>query len=264
MRSQKTNSQQSRTPGGKRILYDAHGTRVKSSPLSNKFVRFLLFALLPYLVINGIILLLVCSTPKITIDVKDTNDYVSSTVNFSIRSILPIKEMKVAMESEPVEYEKSGSSYTCTVNKNGTFYVEATSVNGMMRAAYADVSMLDDTAPSVDEESANISNGNLSFLIGDTQSGVNYDSIYAIVNEEDVVYPSDINRNTGLVTIPLPAKCSSVELYFEDMVGNARSGHITVNTMLVEPGTADEESSAAEETAAEGTAEESSSAEGAA
>ncbi|MBQ1423111.1 MAG: hypothetical protein IIY96_01575 [Lachnospiraceae bacterium] len=250
MRSQKTNSQQNRTPGGKRILYDAHGIRVKGSPLSNKFVRFLLFGVLPYLVINGIILLLVCSTPKISIDVKDTNDYISTNVNFSIHSVLPIKEMKVTMESEPVEYEKSGSNYTCSVSKNGTFYVEATSVNGMMRAAYADVSMLDDTAPSVDEESANISNGALSFLISDTQSGVNYDSIYAIVNEADVVYPSDMNRNTGLITIPLPGKCYSVELYFEDMVGNARSGHITVNTMLVEPGTADEESTSEEETEA--------------
>ncbi|MBQ1440277.1 MAG: hypothetical protein IIZ10_11345, partial [Solobacterium sp.] len=97
---------------------------------------------------------------------------------------------------------------------------------------------------------ANISNGALSFLISDTQSGVNYDSIYAIVNEADVVYPSDMNRNTGLITIPLPGKCYSVELYFEDMVGNARSGHITVNTMLVEPGTADEESTSEEETEA--------------
>ena len=253
MRSQKYDTQSGR-PGGKRILYDAHGTRVKGSPLSNKFVRFLLFGLIPYLVINGIILLLVCSTPKISIEVKDTNDYVTSDIVFSVRSILPIKDMKVTMESADTEYEKDGSNYRCTVNQNGTFYVEATSMNGMMRAAYADVSMLDDTAPAVDEESANIDQGALTFSISDAQSGVNFDSIYAIVNEEDVVYPSDCDRTTGQVTIPLPSKCSSVELYFEDRVGNARSGHITVNTMLVDPNAeeAPEGSEAGEdETAAE-------------
>ena len=240
MRSQNNVSQSGRRPGGQRILYDAHGTRVKSSPLSNKLVRFLLFGLLPYLVINGIILLLVCSTPKISIEVKDTNDYVTSDVVFSVRSLLPLKEMKVTMESAPVEYEKDGSSYRCSVNQNGTFYVEATSVNGMMRAAYADVSMLDDTAPAVDEESAHIDQGSLRFNISDTQSGVNFDSIYAIVNEEQEVYPSEIDKTTGQVTIPLPSKVDSVELYFEDMVGNARSGHITVNTMLIDPDTGEE------------------------
>lgn len=252
MRSQNNSSQSGRRPGGQRILYDAHGTRVKSSPLSNKLVRFLLFGLLPYLVINGIILLLVCSTPKISIEVKDTNDYVNSDVVFSVRSLLPIREMKVTMESEPVEYEKTGNSgYRCTISQNGTFYVEATAVNGMMRAAYADVSMLDDTAPAVDEESANIDGGVLRFNISDTQSGVNFDSIYAIVNEEDVVYPSEIDKGQGQVTIPLPSKVSSIELYFEDMVGNARSGHITVNTTLVDPNAPEETEEAESEAESE-------------
>ena len=248
MRSQNSNSQSGRRPGGQRILYDAHGTRVKGSPLSNKLVRFLLFGVIPYLVINGIILLLVCSTPKISIEVKDTNDYVSSDIVFNVHSLLPLKEMKVTMESVPVEYEKSGQNYRCTVSQNGTFYVEATSVNGMMRAAYADVSMLDDTAPAVDEESANIDQGVLSFSISDTQSGVNYDSIYAVVNEEDIVYPSAVDRTLGTVTIPLPSKVTSVELYFEDMVGNARSGHITVNTTLVDPNAAEDEADEGEST----------------
>ena len=257
MRSQNNNSQSGRRPGGQRILYDAHGTRVKGSPLSNKFVRFLLFGVLPYLVINGIILLLVCSTPKISIEVRDTNDYVSTDIVFNVHSLLPLKDMKVTMESSPVEYERSGQNYRCTVSQNGTFYVEATSVNGMMRAAYADVSMLDDTAPAVDEESANIDQGVLSFAISDTQSGVNFDSIYAVVNEEETVYPSEVDKTLGTVTIPLPSKVSSIELYFEDMVGNARSGHITVNTMLVDPNAAEEETEGEAEAEETGSGEES-------
>ena len=213
---------------GGRILYDAHGTRVKSSVLSNKYVRFLLFGLLPYLVINGVILLLVCATPRVNVEVKNTDDYVSTEVDFTIKSILPLKDLQVSLESEPVEYEKSGSTYKCFVKQNGTFAVEAKSINGMTRMVYTDVSMLDDTAPSVDESSINIERGLLHFTISDTQSGVNYDSVYAIINDSEEIYPSEIDKSLGYITMTLPKNTEFIELHFEDMVGNARSGRISV------------------------------------
>ena len=223
------------TGSGQRILYDARGARVKRSPLSNRFVRFLLFGLLPYVVINGIILLLVCSTPRIAIQVKDTNDYMSTQVDFTVRSLLPLKELNVTMESVPLEYTKSGQTYHTTVTQNGTFFVEATSINKMYRSAYADVTMLDDTPPSVNEESAAIDNNTLTFTVSDSQSGVNYDSIVGIVNGTETIYPSHVDRNMGLIKMDLPNRTETVELHFEDMVGNARSGRITVNTQLIDP-----------------------------
>ena len=213
---------------GGRILYDAHGTRVKSSILSNKYIRFLLFALLPYLVINGIILLLVCATPRVTVEAKNTDNYVSTEVDFTVKSLLPLKDLQVTLESEPVEYEKSGSTYKCFVTKNGTFAVEAKSINGMTKMIYTDVSMLDDTAPSVDESSINIDRGLLHFTISDTQSGVNYDSVYAVVNGSEQIYPTEIDKSIGYITMILPNNAETIELHFEDMVGNARSGRISV------------------------------------
>ncbi|MDO4962370.1 MAG: hypothetical protein Q4E57_11080 [Eubacteriales bacterium] len=230
MSSTKSNSGSSGSSGRKRILYDAHGTRVKGSIFSNKYVKFLLFYVIPYFVINGIILLLVCSTPSISVELKDTNNYITTEAVFTVKSILPIKELNVSLESEPIEYEKSGSSYKCTVSKNGTLFIEAKALNGMARSNYTDVGILDDTAPSVDESSINISRGDLSFTISDTQSGVNYDSIIGIINDSEEIRPADYDKNTGYVTFKIPKMTDSIELRFEDMVGNARSGRISLTT----------------------------------
>ena len=233
--------------GNSRILYDAHGARVKSSPLSNKYLRALLFYVLPYLVVNGIVLLIVCATPHISINVRDTDNYLTTEVDFTVKSLLPIKELTVTLESEPVEYEKSGSTYKCSVSRNGTLIVEAKALNGMMRSAYSDISMLDDTAPSIDESTIHIEGDTLSFTVSDTQSGVNYDSIYGVINDSETIYPTAFDRETGSVSMDIPDHAESVELHFEDMVGNARSGRVSV-TVTIEPppGEADDGESAAE------------------
>lgn len=211
-----------------RILYDARGSRVRSSALTNKYLRFLFFYMIPYFVINGIILMLVCSTPRISVEVKDTDNYINTEVSFTVKSLLPLKSLSVSLESEPIEYEKSGSKYKCTVSKNGTFTVDAKSVNGMSQAVFSDISMLDDTAPSIDESSISLERGELTFGISDTQAGVNFDSIFAVINDSETIYPSGYDRSLGLVKFSLPKSTDSIELHFEDLVGNARSGRISV------------------------------------
>lgn len=220
----------SKRPSGNngRILYDARGSRVKSSALTNKYLRFFLFYVIPYFVINGIILMLVCSTPRISVEVKDTDNYINTEVTFTVKSLLPLKMLNVSLESEPLEYEKSGKGYKCMVSKNGTFTVEARSTNGMSQVAFSDIGMLDDTAPSIDESSISINRGELTFNINDTQAGVDFDSIYAVVNEAETIYPSEYDKSLGIVKFILPKNTEAIELHFEDIVGNARSGRISV------------------------------------
>ena len=228
MRTNNIQSGRSGKSSGKRILYDARGNRIKSDPLSNKYIRFLLFYVLPYLVINGLILLLVCSTPRINVNVKDTDNYVTTDISFTVKSLLPIKELNITLESEPVEYTKSGGTYTCTVDKNGTLAIEARSLNGMSRSVYTDINELDDAAPSIDESSINYSRGDLSFNISDTLSGVNFSTIYGTLDNGERIEPNSYDANTGDVMMILPKTAESVELHFEDMVGNAGTGKISV------------------------------------
>lgn len=239
MQGDKTTSKYEHNTGRRqqsaKMLYDARGTRVKNTnPLSNKFIRTLLFWVLPYIIINGIIFTLVCSSPKVEITVGNTNDYVTAGVDFTVKSLLPIKELEVSLESSPLEYEKSGSKYTCTADHNGTFAVKATSINGMQKSVFADVSVLDDTAPSVDEDSVSITHGVLTFTVTDTQSGVDFNSIYGICDGEEEIKPSEIDAALGIVSMELPTAAKTIELHFSDMVGNTRTGRITVTVGGVE------------------------------
>lgn len=231
MNSSKHNKNTYKTQGrGPRLLYDARGERVKESILNKKIVRVLLFIILPYIVINGLIFILVCSTPKVEIKVGDTSDYVSADVDFTVKSILPIKELEVTMESTNLDYTKDGSNYSCKATSNGTIQVRAKAVNGMTKMEFADVGILDDMAPSVDEQSASISQGILSFALSDTQSGVDFDSVYGVLDNGDRVEPETIDRELGMVSLKLPNDSEYVDLYFSDMVGNSRQGRITITT----------------------------------
>ncbi len=222
-----------RRSGGQRLLYDAHGVRIKQSRFPQKLKRALLFYILPYLVINGLIFFVVTATPDINLNVAETDDYQNTQVEFEVKSILPISEMKVQMESVDVPYtETSRHHYISDISHNGMFYVTVKSWNGMQTTNYVNVSVLDDTAPSIDEETCNIANGYLTFVIEDSQSGVDYDSIYGVYDGGKEVRPTRIDTNTGTVSIPMYS--NSIELHFEDMVGNARMGTITASNDYAE------------------------------
>lgn len=249
-----------RQGGSQRILYDANGVRIKQSRFPQKLKNALLFFVLPYLVINGLIFFFVTATPDVDIAVKDTSDYQTTQVEFKINTILPVKELTVQMESEPLEYTETGrNSYICDVYQNGMVYVTVKSINGMQTNNYVSVSVLDDTAPSIDEESCVISGGNLTFTISDSQSGVDFESIYGIYDGGKEVKPTRIDQSSGSVTIPMYS--DSIELHFEDMVGNARMGTISSSMDYNEEGASEEgaETEAASEEASESSGDEESS-----
>ena len=242
--------------GSQRILYDANGVRIKGSRIPMKIKRALLFYIIPYIVLNGLIFFFVTATPSVDMRVLDTSDYQHTQVEFEIKSILPISELSVNMESEDVEYtESSRHHYVCDIDQNGMLYVTVKSWNGMQTTNYVDVSVLDDTAPSIDEETCVISEGYLTFTIEDSQSGVDFDSIYGIYDGDKQVKPTRMDTATGTVTIPMYS--DTIELHFEDMVGNARMGTISATTDYEESdegqeqesevAAAEEESSSSEE-----------------
>ena len=159
----------------------------------------------------------------------ETDDYQNTQVEFEVKSLLPISEMTVQMESVDVPYtETSRHHYISDISNNGMFYVTVKSWNGMQTTNYVNVSVLDDTAPSIDEETCNIANGYLTFVIEDSQSGVDFDSIYGIYDGDKQVKPTRMDTATGTVTIPMYS--DTIELHFEDMVGNARMGTISATT----------------------------------
>lgn len=237
-------------PSSPSILYDARGVRVKKSRFSNEFIKTLLFLVIPYIVINTAIFIIVTATPKVEVSVSDTDNYTSVTAKFTVSSLLPLKDVAATMESEPIEFTKSGSAYTAEITKNGTFYIEATAVNGMRAVGYADVSVLDDTPPIIDETSCHIEEGILTFTISDSQAGVNWSSVFGISSDKEKVTPSSIDKEKGRVAIPMVT--DSMELHFSDMVGNERTASVTATTeQLLQSGPVINENGSAEESRTE-------------
>lgn len=220
--------QNNRSTGSTRILYDARGRRIPERRFSDKLTRALLFFVLPYVVVNGIIFFLVTATPKLDLKVADTANYQTTDVTFHVNSLLPLKNLSVTLNSQPVEYTKNGSDYTAVVSSNGTFYVETTALNGMKTSSFVNVNVIDDTPPSIDEDTCKIENGDLIFQISDVESGVDFDSIYGVYDGSKQVYPTKIDRETGTVTIPMYT--DSIVLHFSDKVGNAQAGTITASS----------------------------------
>jgi len=211
------------------FLYDARGARVKKgSRISGDFLKTLFFFVIPYLVINTVIFLMVTSAPRIKIDPITTDDYQSTTVTFTVHSLMPLESMVVTLESENLPYTKDGSKCTALVTTNGTFYVEATAKNGMRSVAYADIAILDDTPPVIDDTSCHIEEGLLTFNVSDTQSGIDWSRIYALDSDGNRHVPATVDRETG--TVYMPMEVDFLELHVFDMVGNERTANVTATT----------------------------------
>ncbi len=181
------------------------------------FLSVLLFYVLPFIVINGIIFLLVTARPKAEITIGESSDFISTTMELKVKSLLPIKTMEVSLDSTPIELTKTGgSTYKTTLKNNGTLEVKLTGFNKMKSVSYETVNVLDDTPPAVKDNV--LDNGILSFRLEDTQSGVDYSSITASDEDNTDILPLSIDRSTGLVTFEI--KKENITITAKDKIGN--------------------------------------------
>lgn len=152
----------------------------KSARLASPGLKtILLFYVLPYLLINGLIFYLVTVKPKYTVSVGETTDYTTTSMSLTIKSILPTRNLSVSLNGEPLELESTGKkSYTAPITVNGTIEVYLESFNGMAVSTYEHVNILDDDPPTI--EVASIEDGILTITLSDSQSGIDFTSLHAI------------------------------------------------------------------------------------
>ena len=102
-----------------RHTYRGSRPRKYKSAMDSELARLLLFYILPFIVVNGIIFFLVTTKPKYELVVEGTNDYRTTDITFSIKSIMPLKEVTVKMDSEPLNLVKVGKKkYKATIDHN--------------------------------------------------------------------------------------------------------------------------------------------------
>lgn len=214
--SQYTNNpRQNRTRGGSGYRYDSG---------RSEFMTVLLFYVIPFLVVNTIIFILVTATPKGTVTIGETSDYVTTTIELKVKSLLPIKQPVVKLDGADVAITKIDSkTYTATLNSNGGLEVDLSAVNGMKNVFFLSVNILDDTPPTAEDRI--IEDGVLSFRLDDTQAGVDYSSVFAIDDDSSEILPLSIDRSTGIVTFEM--KKENLTICAKDKIGNEMRATIT-------------------------------------
>ncbi|MCI8887435.1 MAG: hypothetical protein HFG70_05040 [Hungatella sp.] len=180
-------------------------------------VRLLLFYILPFIVVNGIIFFLATTRPKYELVVEGTNDYRTTEVTFTIKSIMPLKEVTIKMDSQPVDLVKVGKKkYRATIDHNGSLEIYMLNFNKMALLEYEHIDILDDEPPTI--ENASSEDGILSFTIRDTQSGVDFSSISATNPMGEFILPLSADKATGRVSFQMNGQNLTVSA--KDMSGN--------------------------------------------
>ena len=134
----------------------------------------------------------------------------------------------MTLETQDIEFEKNGNTYTAVLTNNGTLEIYAESWNGMPARAVEHVAVLDDTPPSIDQDNVIMKDGELQIYLNDSLSGINYNRLYAMDDNEKQVSPLSYNQENGLVIFPL--KEGSLDIYVEDMVGNKNQATFSIHT----------------------------------
>lgn len=226
-----------RTPGsygGQRSRSSKRNTYNKRSWKDNRILFILVCFILPFIALNLLVVFLAVSTPKIEYTISDTQDYKTVDLSIRIHSLLPLKNMSVTLETQPIKLVKEKGVYKTTLTENGTLEILVTGWNGMTKRAYEHIATLDDAPPSIDEDDYVMENGKLTVTASDSQSGVNYDAAYGTDANGETIKPVSVNKETGEITFPMDTPTLTV--YIEDFAGNTFKASFTNRTEGIDTG----------------------------
>ena len=183
-----------------------------------KIESFFFFYFLPFVLLNVVIFFLATAQPDFTLKIDDTpNDL--SKVSFSIenKGRLNFSSLTVRLDDVPVEFEKKDKNlYTATVDRNGTLEVVAGYFNGMSKTQYEHISTIDDAPPTINGEELDGTLLTVSFE--DAQSGINFDTIYAIDAGGARVLPESVDEANFLCSFRI--QTNSLEVHVSDLCAN--------------------------------------------
>lgn len=176
--------------------------------------------LIPFVAINGIILFLFIQTPKIHVVDSESTDYEDSKIKFYTESLLPIIDIKTFFQENPIAYSKFGDYYIIDAKDNGTYQIIVTSLNKATVNSYVDIEAHDNDAPTINVDDAVIIGNTLTITVSDPLSGINYDNVYAIDENNNTESPKYIDKASGTIQFQFDSK-KKLTIHVEDVNGNA-------------------------------------------
>ena len=176
-----------------------------------------LFYIIPFLLINLLIFFLVTLRPKFKLHIEESSDFRTAEIQVEMHPRLPLAAFEVKLDDTPLNLENlGGGHYKASVDKNGTLEVTVRYINGMHRTQYEHIGSVDDQPPLIsgDELDGNM----LTVSFDDPQSGINYDSIYAMDADEERVLPSSIDESENKAVFQVLT--SRLEVHISDQLGH--------------------------------------------
>lgn len=187
-------------------------------------LHILLFYILPFVVFNSILFVLVTAAPKISLEIADTNDYLTTQAQLTLKSWFPIKSITANLDGVELDLGKPHKrTYTVTITKNGLLEASVVNMNGMKTAQFEHIDILDDNPPAI--ENAQVDEGVVTLTVIDSQSGVNFDSIYAVDSSGNQVLPITADRQSNTLSFPIDPEGLLVNA--QDRAGNEVQGTFT-------------------------------------
>ena len=193
----------------------------------SSFLSVLIHYILPYLLMNSCILFLALASPKRQIN-EPTEHSGDKTLSVLVHvdSILPLKSFTAKLEGEELSYTRENKNYIIPIKSNGNLRISVTSINGMMKIENSQINSFDENPPVIDEDNVVLGTGYLEFTVSDSQSGVDFDSIYGIDKDGNNLKPKQTEEASGKVVFSL--KTNSITVYVSDKAGNQISGNFTL------------------------------------
>ncbi|MCC8061195.1 MAG: hypothetical protein LUC99_10535 [Clostridiales bacterium] len=209
------------------MINDSFSTRARRrsyTSSSDGFLHLLLFYILPFILFNGFLFFCVTTAPEISLELADTKDYLTTEATLTIESWFPTKSVSVNLDGEEPEMtEDKRHSYTIPISKNGVLEATVVNLNGMSVTQYVHVNILDENPPAIEGE--HIEDGIVTLTVTDSQSGVDFDSIYALDGNGEQVIPIEVDRDTNTLSYEMDS--SGLYVYAQDRAGNQVQGTFT-------------------------------------
>lgn len=174
--------------------------------------------ILAFIIINMALFILITAQPNFEFSIQEQENTNSVQIGITKTSFFPFKSIEVLLDNNPIELTKiSKNLYSTVVDKNGTIEIKAVNFNGMVKNMYDHIGSIDDNPPNVYGEVTD--KGTVTVTFEDEQSGINYDAIYAVANNDTKhIVPSSVDKEKK--TVVFKYNGGTLEVHIFDNIGN--------------------------------------------
>lgn len=170
-------------------------------------IIMVLFFMLPFLFIP--------SSFSITENTDDTDGKPTYTLKVTSKMLVDHITAVIDGRNIPV-YETDSRVYSIEPSINGRMAITVSLINKQTTTKYVEVTAADSETPVL--LSTNTDESFVYLYLSDTGSGIDYENITAIGENQETIQPESTDKSTGCVTFPYPN--GVMNIYIPDFAGN--------------------------------------------